>query len=82
MFTVTDLFAAFGGPAEVARALSVKPSTASEMKRRRSVPVAHWPALVRAAADRGVDGVSYDVLVAMHVAPGARKSSGEQATAA
>lgn len=49
---ITDLpgvFALFGSNVKLAEALTVGPSTVSEMKRRNSIPVEYWPALVEAA---------------------------------
>jgi hypothetical protein len=49
---VTDLpgvFALFGSNVKLAEALNVGPSTVSEMKRRNSIPVEYWPALIDAA---------------------------------
>ena len=59
------LFERLGGPTKVARILGVGFTTASEMKRRGSIPVKYWPTLVAACRADGVS-VSYDELVAMH----------------
>jgi hypothetical protein len=72
MQTISDIFDAFGGPSAVSRALGVNPSTASEMKRRRSIPVAYWPRLIEAAHERNIDGITYEVLVNAHALPLAR----------
>jgi hypothetical protein len=69
MQTISDIFDAFGGPSAVSRALAVNPSTASEMKRRRSIPVAYWPRLIEAAGERGIAGITYEVLVNAHAHP-------------
>lgn len=66
MDTVDDVFKAFGGPTALARAIGVKVSAASEMRRRCSIPVGYWPLLVMAAKDSGVPGINYDRLVAIH----------------
>lgn len=66
METVTDIFEEFGGPAAVAAALDVRNSTASEMKRRGSIPVRHWPKLIEAARERGIEGVDADKLTMIH----------------
>lgn len=53
---ITDLqsvFAAFGSNVKLASVLSVGPSTISEMKRRKNIPVEYWPALVEAAREMG-----------------------------
>lgn len=65
--TVDDVFRAFGGPTAVARALDLRgPSTASEMKRRGSIPVEYWRRLCEAAPEYDVQGLTYEKLVAMH----------------
>jgi hypothetical protein len=68
--TVDDLFAAFGGPTTVARALNLRgASTASEMRRRQSIPVGYWRHLIEIAPDFGVVGLTLEKLVAMHSSP-------------
>lgn len=65
--TVDDVFRAFGGPTTVARALNLKgASTASEMRRRGSIPVDYWQRLVEVAPDFGVCNLTYEKLVSMH----------------
>lgn len=66
MKDVPTLFDEIGGPGKVAELLSVKPSAASEMKRRKSIPVRYWPRLVDVCRDLGIRGVNYDVLVDLH----------------
>ncbi len=57
---------AFGGSGKVALALGVKPSAASEMRRRKSIPVKYWPRLIAACRSRKIRGVTAEALVAMH----------------
>lgn len=66
MRTVSDLFEAFGGPSAVARALRVGQSTASEMKRRGSIPAEHWVVLVHAAHEIGLENVTFERLAVIH----------------
>lgn len=66
MQTVSQIFDAVGGPSAVARLLGVGNSTASEMKRRGSIPVDYWPTLVAAARERGIEGLTYESLALMH----------------
>lgn len=66
MKTVTQIFDDIGGPAKVSKMLGLKPSTATEMKRRQSIPVTYWPDLVVGCREAGVKGVTYDVLVSAH----------------
>jgi hypothetical protein len=69
--TVDSLIAKFGGPYAFARAIAVNPSTATEMKRRQSIPVPHWPKVIAAAAQHGIGGVDSDALMQMHLGKGA-----------
>ena len=66
MKTVSDIFQELGGPANVARLLGVKPSTANEMKRRGVIRVTYWPLLVRVCREKRVWGVNYSTLVELH----------------
>lgn len=66
MHSVSTLFQQLGGPTKVARILGVGFTTASEMKRRKSIPVKYWPLLVAACQSEGVEGVDYEQLVAIH----------------
>lgn len=54
MVDAAEIIEAFGGPTAFGRAIGVKPSAASEMKRRKSIPVRHWPNVLNAARERGV----------------------------
>ena len=65
--TVDDVFTELGGPTALARLLNLKgASTASEMRRRGSIPVEYWQRLVAVAAKAGHPELSYDQLVSMH----------------
>jgi hypothetical protein len=66
MDTVDDVFAEFGGPTALGRAIGVKPSTASEMKRRQSIPIDYWQKLTEAARERGLEDLTYEKLVSIH----------------
>jgi len=66
MLTIQKIFSDFGGPTKLGRAIGVAPSTASEMKRRASIPVDYWPKLVSAAPSCGVTGLTYEKLVQVH----------------
>lgn len=65
MNSLRDLVGKFGGTTAFAAAIQVNVSTASEMKRRGSIPVRYWPSLIAAADERGVP-LSYEQLVAIH----------------
>lgn len=76
MITVEKIFDDLNGPAAFARALKIKPSAASEMKRRESIPVRYWPDLIKVMEANGKP-ITYDKLVAAH----AKKRKRERATA-
>lgn len=63
--TVEDIFVAIGGTTATALALGIKQSTASEMRRRGSIPVKYWKTLVEAAGNRGL-ALDYQALVDAH----------------
>ena len=63
--SVSDLFDRFDGPKGVARIISKGHSTASEMKRRASIPVEYWPALID--SDKGQElGLTAEHLMRIH----------------
>lgn len=81
MTNVSDIFSALGGPTAVARILGVRPSTASEMKRRGSIPAEYWRDLVRAAQRKGVRGIDAATLAEIHARPSTRPEGfGERET--
>lgn len=71
---VDDIFQIFGGTASFAKAIDVKNSAASEMKRRKSIPVRYWPRLIHAAFERDI-ALTNDMLVNMHVSEELRKGA-------
>ncbi len=66
MNSVPDIFDILGGPTSVAALLCIKVSTAGEMKRRRVIPLKHWPALIEALEAKGCT-IDAAALVAMHL---------------
>jgi hypothetical protein len=68
MHTIDDLFEAFGGTSEVARVLNKNHSTASEIKRRASLPVRYWQDIIDSEKGREL-GVTADLLVRIHSVP-------------
>lgn len=66
MNTVEDVFLGFGGTSAFAGALELNLSTASEMRRRSSIPVRYWPKLVEVARQRDIEGINNDSLVKIH----------------
>lgn len=65
--TVPGLIDAFGGATAFAAVIGKIPSTASEMKRRGSIPVDYWPTLVAASTGRPFGPLTYEHLVGMHL---------------
>jgi uroporphyrinogen-III synthase len=65
MNTVAEIIDRLGGGANVARILAVGPSTASEMKRRGSIPPAYWPALLASEKGREI-GLTAETLMLAH----------------
>lgn len=66
MIAIHDIFDVLGGPAAVARELRIKPSTASEMKRRGSIPAEYWAELAAIAERRRHPEINADLLAALH----------------
>jgi hypothetical protein len=67
MNSVPELIDAFGGPTAFSRVIEKGPSTASEMKRSRSIGIQYWPKVIEAAAERGLQGVTTDLLMRIHL---------------
>lgn len=79
---ITDLpsvFALFGSNVKLAEALSVGPSTVSEMKRRNSIPVEYWPALVDAARSLGANDLTIERMAIVSAEAALAKSVKEHA---
>ncbi len=66
MNTIEDIFIRLGGTGALARTIGVKHSAASEMRRRKSIPVKYWPSLVDGAKNVCVD-IDNDTLVRLHI---------------
>ena len=62
MQNFTDIIQAFGGPTKMAQAIEIPPGHAQTMKNRNSIPAAYWPAIVRAARERRIRGVTHEAL--------------------
>lgn len=63
--TVSELFDALGGNSAVAKIISKEPSTVSEMRRSGNIRVRYWPAIIKAAREARVSGVSSESLMRM-----------------
>lgn len=68
MQNVADIFDAFGGPANLGRAVGVRTEHATTMRRRGSIPTRYWLRLVSAAAEAGRDDITLEVLARVHAA--------------
>lgn len=66
MTTVSDIFNLCGGPAEVGRAIGKSTEHAAAMRRRGSIPVTYWPALIAWARAEGIGDVNHEILVEAH----------------
>ena len=74
--TVPALIEAFGGNARFGRVIGKAPSTVGEQKRNGSIPVEYWGAIVAAASEHGIAGLTYEALVRMHT-PAERRADAE-----
>jgi hypothetical protein len=63
--------------ADFARDVDVSYQTARQWHARDGIPVRYWPAVIEAARERGLDGVTLEVLVASKAAAGAESSVDE-----
>jgi hypothetical protein len=53
--SVDDIFDAFGGPSAVGRVIGKSTEHAASMRRRGSIPVDYWPALIAHAREVAAD---------------------------
>ena len=67
MNSVPKLIDAFGGITRFSEIIQKRASTASEMKRSRSIHVRYWPKVIEGAAKHGIEGVNADFLMRIHV---------------
>ena len=68
--SLDDLFTRWPRQGHLSADLGVSPQHLRMMRVRRSVPVRFWPRFVAAAAQRGIAGVDYDLLVRLHIPGG------------
>lgn len=71
MDAVSAIFASLGGPAAVGRIIGKPVEHATLMRRRRSIPVAYWPALIEATKGSKAP-ITYEALVEAHQRPANR----------
>ena len=62
METISQLFDQLGGTSTVGRLIGVAQSTASEMKRRGSIPIDHWPTIIASPKGREIGLTAEDML--------------------
>lgn len=68
MNNVPDIIEALGGNAKLAEILGTNRSTVSEMRRRGSIPVEHWPAMILAAKKLGRKDISVEKIARIVIA--------------
>lgn len=66
MQSIEAIFDKLGGTGKAAAAINVKPTAASEMKRRKSIPVKYWDRVIAACKQKNIKGISYETLVRLH----------------
>jgi len=80
MTTVRDIISKWPSASEMARDLGLRRAGhGAMMKMRGSIPPQHWPKLVEAAAQRGIEGVTFEALAVAHAATDPAPKHGEQA---
>lgn len=62
LMTHSDVINLWPSLSDFADDLSLAYGTAKAMRRRDSIPAAHWPAIVKKAEDRGIAGVTLEAL--------------------
>ena len=67
-YTWDDIFEAFGGSREVAKAIGVKPKHAAMMKHRQSIPSEYWVQLAERALEIGATHITYQLLASLKAA--------------
>lgn len=66
MRTLDDLMGLWPSVSEFGRDIGIKPSHAQTIRVRGSIPVEYWPAIIKAASERGFKGVTAERLMALH----------------
>jgi hypothetical protein len=62
MITVEDIFEKFDTAANLGRVIGRNGIRAAEMRKRGSIPSRYWAALVEAAKERDIEGVTFETL--------------------
>lgn len=71
----SDAIEVLGGPKDVSDALKKPLTTVASWGARESIPVEFWPALIKVAAAKGVDGISYESLARAHAQPASSRTA-------
>lgn len=64
MNTYSAIIDSFGGPGDFSNAIGISGSHARVMRWRDSIPPTYWPAVVTAAASRGL-AITYELLAGL-----------------
>lgn len=75
MNSFRDVFDKFKGPARLADAIGIKAFHAQTMKTRDSIPPEYWPAIVTAAKQLGIEGVTAEALMEVAAKTAARRKA-------
>lgn len=82
MMTVRDIIEKWPSAADMARDIGLRrPGHGAMMKMRGSIPIQHWPRLVEAAAERGIQDVTFETLTLAHARAAQSGSVSEPAPA-
>lgn len=65
MESYRDVIDAFGGYADFAKAVGIRPGTASSLRSRQSLPVVYWEKTIQAATAQDISGITYALLIAL-----------------
>lgn len=67
MNSFSSLITTLGGPTEVAAALKLEIGAVAKMKKRDSIRPKYWPAFVKLARKRGLDGLSLETMAKLSI---------------
>jgi hypothetical protein len=78
MTTYTEIIDRWPSLTTYAEDIGVRYGTAQVMRYRGSIPARYWKRVVAAAARRGIDGVSLDLLASIEAEPKPRRPDSNQ----
>jgi hypothetical protein len=70
---VDAIVQALGGPTQFGDAIGVSRTHAAAMKTRNSIPPEYWPAVIKAAASRGIPDITPETLMKIAADNAARR---------